>query len=479
MSIFNQNFRIIFKSKYQRRLFCSISTLNKINLNLFSTTSTEIKLEESSANVSTQTVGKGLRVAIIGCSNVGKSALTNALIRSPICAVSKLVDTTRANTTAALTENQCQLIIVDSPGLVSLSHAKEVIGTHSDDRILTHPEKAIERAEQIIVVHDATAKGQYLQHRILYILQRYMHIPACLVINKIDLIESRADLLKLTEILTDGTVGGEKLEKKPVNVLKYFLWRLNWGSIWAFIKVTHRHEQPSFLSIVGSIISKAKKSKGSNNNESLSLHPLTTKERDFNWYSLYNKLLHKPLHKASWSDTKKLFKEQNGWPHFKAVFFTSAQTNEGIDILREYLRENSVDKQWSFSPQTVSKKNSRLLCAEYVRSALLNNCPPHVAYKLRVSITEWEFDEDLPVNEQMLKVAANIFCENEREARQVWYRMEEIENAVLQQLQQVFCQNVIFRLFIRVKDRSGIYQPDEKAEEKKKIMKTEEKRKQM
>uniref|UniRef100_A0A914N850 GTPase Era, mitochondrial n=1 Tax=Meloidogyne incognita TaxID=6306 RepID=A0A914N850_MELIC len=446
MSIFNQNFRIIFQSKYQRRLFCSISTLNKINL--FST-STEIKLEESSVNLDTPTFGKGLRVAIIGCSNVGKSALTNALIRSPICAVSKLVDTTRANTTATLTENQCQLIIVDSPGLVSLSHAKEVIGTHSDDRILTHPEKAIERAEQIIVVHDATAKGQYLQHRILYILQRYMHIPACLVINKIDLIESRADLLKLTEILTDGTVGGEKLEKKPIS-----------------------------LGIVGSIISKAKKSKGSNNNESLSLHPLTTKERDSNWYSLYNKLLHKPLHKASWSDTKKLFKEQNGWPHFKAVFFTSAQTNEGIDILREYLRENSVDKQWSFAPQTVSKKNSRLLCAEYVRSALLNNCPPHVAYRLRVSITEWEFDEDLPVNEQMLKVAANIFCENEREARQVWYRMEEIENAVLQQLQQVFCQNVIFRLFIRVKDRSGIYQPDEKAEEKKKIMKTEERKKQ-
>lgn len=47
-----------------------------------------------------------------------------------------------------------------------------------------------------------------------------MHIPACLVINKIDLIESRADLLKLTEILTDGTVGGEKLEKKPVNFFK-------------------------------------------------------------------------------------------------------------------------------------------------------------------------------------------------------------------------------------------------------------------
>lgn len=35
-----------------------------------------------------------------------------------------------------------------------------------------------------------------------------------------------------------------------------------------------------------------------NNNEFLSLHPHTTKERDEHWYSLYNKILSKPLHKA-------------------------------------------------------------------------------------------------------------------------------------------------------------------------------------
>ena len=62
------------------------------------------------------------------------------------------------------------------------------------------------------------------------------------------------------------------------------------------------------------------------------------------------------LFNFSWSDTRKLFKEQNGWPHFGAVFFTSAKTNEGIDTLRTYLRGNSVNKQWSFAPQTVSKK---------------------------------------------------------------------------------------------------------------------------
>ena len=43
-----------------------------------------------------------------------------------------------------------------------------------------------------------------------------MHIPTCLVFNKIDLIESRADLLRLTEILSDGIVGGEKIQKKNV-----------------------------------------------------------------------------------------------------------------------------------------------------------------------------------------------------------------------------------------------------------------------
>lgn len=38
---------------------------------------------------------KSLRIAILGCPNVGKSSLTNRLIKADVCAVSKLVDTTR------------------------------------------------------------------------------------------------------------------------------------------------------------------------------------------------------------------------------------------------------------------------------------------------------------------------------------------------------------------------------------------------
>lgn len=38
---------------------------------------------------------RSLKIAIIGTPNVGKSALTNQLIKADVCAVSKLIDTTR------------------------------------------------------------------------------------------------------------------------------------------------------------------------------------------------------------------------------------------------------------------------------------------------------------------------------------------------------------------------------------------------
>lgn len=38
---------------------------------------------------------RSLKIAIIGPPNVGKSALTNQIIKTDLCAVSKLIDTTR------------------------------------------------------------------------------------------------------------------------------------------------------------------------------------------------------------------------------------------------------------------------------------------------------------------------------------------------------------------------------------------------
>jgi hypothetical protein len=52
----------------------------------------------------------------------------------------------------SLSEGQCQLIVVDSPGLIGLNHAKQVVKTHSESKILVDPEKALDQAEHVIIV---------------------------------------------------------------------------------------------------------------------------------------------------------------------------------------------------------------------------------------------------------------------------------------------------------------------------------------
>lgn len=52
----------------------------------------------------------------------------------------------------SLTEGSCQLIVVDSPGVIGIEHAKKDVKTHSESRILVDPEKALNQAEHVIIV---------------------------------------------------------------------------------------------------------------------------------------------------------------------------------------------------------------------------------------------------------------------------------------------------------------------------------------
>uniref|UniRef100_A0A915CY15 G domain-containing protein n=1 Tax=Ditylenchus dipsaci TaxID=166011 RepID=A0A915CY15_9BILA len=328
--------------------------------------------------------GRGIKVAMIGVPNSGKSSLTNLLIKAKVCAVSKRVDTTTANMTTFLTENitnaptlpKCQLVVVDSPGIVGLKHAKEVIGTHSDANILADPEKAVKHADHILVVHDVTMGGEYLQHRILHILHRYAHIPASLVLNKIDLIDRHIDLLKLAEVLTMGTIDGSPILKTGV----------------------------SFGRMGNALI--PKDNKDALSSEGVRIHPTGTQEMDQDWHNAYSKLLQKPTHKCSWSETKKLFAQQVGWPHFKSVFFVSCRRGTGADELREYLKGLSNETTWKYSEEMNSSKNMEKNMVEHVRSEFLDNLPPYLAYYLTFDIVEFERLEgiDKPTIRFMLDV---------------------------------------------------------------------------
>ena len=129
-------------------------------------------------------------VAVIGRPNVGKSTLTNALIGQKIAIMSDKPQTTRNKILCVLTQENMQLIFIDTPGIHKPKHK---LGEY----MVKAAEGTLREVEAILFVVDATeaigAGERYIIER-LEVTNR----PVILVINKIDLI-SREQVLPIIE----------------------------------------------------------------------------------------------------------------------------------------------------------------------------------------------------------------------------------------------------------------------------------------
>lgn len=350
---------------------------------------------------------RGLDVAIIGAPNVGKSLLTNQLVRAAVSSVSSKMDTTTQNVNAILTEDNVQLVIVDSPGTVGQRHARETMA-QNHARILTDPERALERAEHILVVQDSTATGDYIHHRVLHLLHRHSHIASSLVINKVDMIPRRSDLLELTRILTNGHVAGA-----PIKVLEKAIGRLGVSS------------------------------------KMLALHDDSIKMQDDIWQERFRSAISRPSHQVGYGETKQLFSNIRGWSNFHAVFFVSALTGEGIEVLRQHLKDLSVGKVWWQDEMAITTKSPQHICLDSVRAALLDTVPSNVAYSLKPKISEWTEDGDV------LKIVVEIPCDKERIGRLVLgkggQRITEIGKRVNDHMHNLFTRQLFVRVLIKHK----------------------------
>lgn len=126
-------------------------------------------------------------VGIAGKPNVGKSTLINALVGKKIAIVSDKSQTTRGRILGIKNSDKYQFVFVDTPGL---HKGKKTLNR----TIVKSAENALTEVDVILLVVDRKAKSK---DKYIYQKLASLNIPMILVVNKIDLLQSKKDIDKI------------------------------------------------------------------------------------------------------------------------------------------------------------------------------------------------------------------------------------------------------------------------------------------
>lgn len=126
-------------------------------------------------------------VGIAGKPNVGKSTLINALVGEKIAIVSDKSQTTRGRILGIKNSDKYQFVFVDTPGL---HKGKKTLNR----TIVKSAENALTEVDVILLVVDrkANSKDKYIYQKLAS-----LNISMILVVNKIDLLQSKNDIDKI------------------------------------------------------------------------------------------------------------------------------------------------------------------------------------------------------------------------------------------------------------------------------------------
>ncbi len=135
-------------------------------------------------------------VAVIGRANVGKSSLVNKAVGMKVAIVSDKPQTTRTKIMGVLTRDDEQLVFIDTPGF---HRPKNRLG----ENMVKAVSAGIADVDAAVLVVNAAPKFTFdpenlpLAELELISSLRTRNIPAILVINKVDLVENKEDLLNI------------------------------------------------------------------------------------------------------------------------------------------------------------------------------------------------------------------------------------------------------------------------------------------
>jgi GTP-binding protein Era len=130
-------------------------------------------------------------VSILGRPNAGKSTLLNSLVGQKVSIVADKPQTTRTAIQGVMTTEEAQVVFVDTPGIHKSDSA-------INKRMMDAVRASIEERDLLIYVVDATEPFGEEDERALSML-RPSGPPAILILNKIDAVRAKHDLLPLME----------------------------------------------------------------------------------------------------------------------------------------------------------------------------------------------------------------------------------------------------------------------------------------
>jgi GTP-binding protein Era len=160
--------------------------------------------------------------AVIGRPNVGKSTLMNKLIGQKIAIMSDKPQTTRNKIFGILTQEDAQIIFIDTPGIHKPKHK---LGEY----LLKMAENTLKEVDLILMVMDVTAEMGPGERYILDALKN-VKTPVILVVNKIDqtaktnilpVLEKYRSEFNFAALVPVSALNGSNLENLTAEIKKH------------------------------------------------------------------------------------------------------------------------------------------------------------------------------------------------------------------------------------------------------------------
>ncbi|MDE5945728.1 MAG: GTPase Era [Oscillospiraceae bacterium] len=156
-------------------------------------------------------------VTIAGRTNAGKSSLLNSIIGEKIASVSDKPQTTRTRITGIKNIGETQLVFFDTPGL---HKPKNKLSEH----MLNTVRESVSDIDAIVFVMDSTKKINSQETELLKSFNK-SEIPVILVLNKIDLISDKSEIMTIiadlsSEISFEAVVPVSVKENNGVDIVE-------------------------------------------------------------------------------------------------------------------------------------------------------------------------------------------------------------------------------------------------------------------